>query len=642
MSRTLSLCALVLALAGGCADEVVDDVEEHELAAYAGTHAPNGFVDALGRQYVSGWACIDDYGEPLWVHFYDGTTYLGSTVADKDRPDVGWICGGRTRRGFNWHMPRLSWATHTINVHVTSSPTPSRVYAALPGQKTVSFPYPVSGDHPFGYVESISMTRVTGWACDRNAPGSPIDLQVYIQYDGASPPVFLTGGQTTSHRGDVAGLCGSGAYTGFDIPLPWVRGGFHNVIVFGVNRGPGNNNALNETDNVPNLLDRGCWGSTGGNDAPWMQAALDGGADLILCPHHTYRLQSPQCMVGPEAAGLCYRTAGQLIASKFLPAGDGPDASAPVLLIEGDFTTAVAGLSLDNLRLRNVVVDGNRNNLGYKEGSAAVVFGGGQIGTRVDHAKIRDTRSWSSLHMFESCGGVEVSYNKIEDAGCSKWGKGCRAGDPTHTWADGISFACWDGQSAIFRNVIENATDGAIVLFAPAGTEVFSNTIRAIDRELLGGVNMVDQLNPVVVGGVEYSNFQGVDVHDNVIDAVGATIDVGIAQGWHTWFCGPPEGQADARRLLGGTVRRNRFQGAHFRWAAGLDWVDGWTFTDNVFAGTFSGGSKAACNGGGTVPSPSRTCARAHQVNNTRAGVVQADCPWVGTGESLHILLHDI
>src|SRR6185436_14760515 len=96
------------------------------------------------------------------------------------------------------------------------------------------------------------------------------------------------------------------------------------------------------------------------------------------------------------------------------------------------------------------------------------------------------------------------------------------AGTPDGNWADGISLAC--GNSLVANNVIQDATDGAIVIFGAPGSTVQNNTIVAVNRQLLGGINLVDY---APVNG----NYAGTRVLNNVIRGEGAFIKVGIAMG---------------------------------------------------------------------------------------------------------------
>jgi hypothetical protein len=619
------------------------------LLIYGGSRPPQGFVDGVGRHVVQGWTCIDDYGEPMWVHFYDGSTYMGSTVANDERGDVGWICGGYTRRGFHWPIP-LMGGVHQINVYTSDSPTPSTAFK-LPGASWVDFAYPLTGDHPIGYVESMNRTSITGWACDRNAPGTPIDLHAYYQKDGVGPPVFLAGSTTTGFRGDLVGICGSGWNTAFTITLPaTLRGGFNNVWVYGINVGPGINNALNESPGVPNLVDFGCVAADGSNDsADNLQAVLNSGVDLVLCENQTYRLKSRQCQREPgnSKLSICYTTHGQRVVTRGLPRANEITSSAATLQVDAaNVLGALEAYNLNDIGLRGVLLEGSRNALGvtwaqYQDFSALVRLKGTTAvsGHIVEYNKLRNTRGWSTLEAGKdlqgSCSRFEVAYNRIEGAGCSLAGEGCRAGDPPGTWADGISFSCRD--SKVYGNTILDATDGAIVLFAPPNTEVFSNGIFAISRTLFGGINLVDDTTATVnLGGVTYADYRNVIVRNNHINAAFFPIDIGIAQGGHTWFC------HNTLPATGAVVNNNTFQGPYFHWGAVLDNVHNWTFTGNTFPGSFSGPSVSSiCTGagqigGGTIPSPSRKCAKNHITGSSN---IQSTCGALAGGESLHEVL---
>lgn len=57
-------------------------------------------------------------------------------------------------------------------------------------------------------------------------------------------------------------------------------------------------------------------------------------------------------------------------------------------------------------------------------------------------------------------------------------------------WADGISFAC--SSSVVSGNTIQDATDGALVIFQSPGSTISNNTIISQDRVAMGGINLVD------------------------------------------------------------------------------------------------------------------------------------------------------
>lgn len=87
--------------------------------------------------------------------------------------------------------------------------------------------------------------------------------------------------------------------------------------------------------------------------------------------------------------------------------------------------------------------------------------------------------------------------------------------------------------SVVQGNTITDATDGGIVLFGTPGVLVNNNTVISVNRQLLGGINMVD-----------YSPWSGQFVNTNITNnflyAKTNLIKVGIAgeffASWHSSF----------------------------------------------------------------------------------------------------------
>lgn len=92
--------------------------------------------------------------------------------------------------------------------------------------------------------------------------------------------------------------------------------------------------------------------------------------------------------------------------------------------------------------------------------------------------------------------------------------------------ADGISLAC--ANSIVTNNVITDATDGGIVIFAAQGSQITNNKIIARNSNLLGGINMVDM-------GPWKGDYKDVLVSGNQLITDGAMIKVGIAMGTMVW-----------------------------------------------------------------------------------------------------------
>jgi parallel beta-helix repeat protein len=152
-------------------------------------------------------------------------------------------------------------------------------------------------------------------------------------------------------------------------------------------------------------------------------------------------------------------------------------------------------------------------------------------------------------------------------------------------WADGISLAC--GNSLVEGNVVQDATDGAIVVFGAPGPTIKNNTVIARTSELLGAINMVD-FAPV------HGNYVSTVVSDNMINAQGALIKVAIAMGPQVWGCG-------AGTNHGGAVTGNTLTGTHMGYGLAVNGVTAWTVTGNVDNSQHVGIPGGGC---GTSPSP--------------------------------------
>jgi len=77
-------------------------------------------------------------------------------------------------------------------------------------------------------------------------------------------------------------------------------------------------------------------------------------------------------------------------------------------------------------------------------------------------------RDWSCMHIAEgslTCRNVTVQNNDIGPCGR----------DNFQEWADGISLACRD--SIVRNNMIQDATDGGVVIFGSPGSHIHNNMI---------------------------------------------------------------------------------------------------------------------------------------------------------------------
>lgn len=313
-------------------------------------------------------------------------------------------------------------------------------------------------------------------------------------------------------------------------------------------------------------LAQGClpWG-----DQTDIQARLQRPGDAaVLCQNAVFELTAP----------VVFTADGQKLYTEGFPDGDrrallkvtGPRQSAAVIMTDRS-----------NVLLSHVIVDGNRPALGYVGGDALVLAGGVATGQTIRANRILEPRSWSALHLHEGpeprCRDALVEGNAIGPAGRYDG-----------TWADGISFACTN--SIVRGNTIVDATDGGIVVFGARGSLIERNVIRAETRTLLGGINLVDH--------APYAgDYRHTVVRDNVIDAAGAVVRIGIGMGLRVWTCLSDEELRRDTTLFGATVEGNLLRGSHMQYGFVVDGVRDWTVTGNRSEAIHAGTPALDCRG---------------------------------------------
>lgn len=349
---------------------------------------------------------------------------------------------------------------------------------------------------------------------------------------------------------------------------------------------------------------------------------------LSLCPSTQYLIQAPILFASPnqEISTLGYPT----------------DDSRAVLVVNGPVsngtghTTAVDGtcVNCDGVRLRNVQINGTRAGAPPTNGGANIEMGGPNSGQLIEYVHSYDPRSWSCLHIDEgpsNCTNVTVQNNDIGPAGS----------DLFQQWADGISVACTN--SLVRNNMINNPTDGGIVLFGSPGTRVENNTIWVENNTLLGGINMVDVtpfsgdykgvvvINNTIVGGFATNPDTGSATKGTNNEDV--IIKIGIAIGPRTWF-----GNEYLNNVsTGGTVLNNQLTGA-FSYGIAISSATNFTVENNVLIGntSFIGARGPNCTTGDPTPSPAPFII---DINNTAQSTTQSDFADTSDGDSLTCVL---
>ncbi|TFY69179.1 hypothetical protein EVG20_g3253 [Dentipellis fragilis] len=317
---------------------------------------------------------------------------------------------------------------------------------------------------------------------------------------------------------------------------------------------------------------------------------------LKLCQNTQYFIVEPIKFAAPN----------QEISTVGYPTGD----ERAVLVVNGPVadgqghTTAIDGTcsNCSYVKLRNIQVNGTRGGASPTGGGANIEMGGPTSGQIIEYVRSHDPRSWSCLHIAEGgllCNNVTVQNNDIGPCGT----------DAFQEWADGISVSC---ASAVVRNnLINNPTDGGVVLFGAPGTLVENNTIWVVNNTCLGGINMVD-VDPW--GG----NYTGTVVQHNIItggfatdsdsayETKGSNVDdvivkIGIAIGPRAWF-GDRYGDNVS---FSGTVLNNQFTGA-FGYGIAVTSSRNFTVQGNTLVGntSFLGSRGPNCTSDSIVPTP--------------------------------------
>ncbi|KZO93628.1 hypothetical protein CALVIDRAFT_471040, partial [Calocera viscosa TUFC12733] len=301
---------------------------------------------------------------------------------------------------------------------------------------------------------------------------------------------------------------------------------------------------------------------------------------LALCPSQSYRLDWPLNFTAPD--------------QEIVTLGFPTDHTRATLVVAGhlsglnaNHSTAIDGRcgACHRVKVRHIQVDGQRDPDAdiLPGGGANIAMGGSTSGQLVEYTRSFDPRAWSCLHVHEGqhlCNNATIVNNDIGPCGFSEY----------EEWADGISLSCRD--SYVAGNLIKDATDGGIVVFGAPGSLIERNTIWAVNRTLLGGINMVDYdpwagdysgtivQHNLVVGGVPTSSAAAA-AEPAELDAF---VKVGIAIGPRIWF---GDKYNDTRYAEHGVVRNNVFTGA-FGYAIALSGAKHFTVRGNILSGNTS------------------------------------------------------
>lgn len=202
----------------------------HALGYVSGVYssAASGIADLVSR-LGTGYAQPDH----IWIANWDGR----KTVDDPYVPDDAWSEGQRIRQYRGGHDE--TWGGVTINIDN------NYVQGATAGAS-------VAGEDPKGKLDFVEsplpgQLRVSGWAFDPSAPGSPVSIRVYVGGRPGRPGAARQelGPVATQVRPEMAArFRASGGLGGFDVSFPVLKTGRERVCAYAVNVGPGSDKSL--------------------------------------------------------------------------------------------------------------------------------------------------------------------------------------------------------------------------------------------------------------------------------------------------------------------------------------------------------------------------------------------------------------
>lgn len=295
-----------------------------------------------------------------------------------------------------------------------------------------------------------------------------------------------------------------------------------------------------------------------GGDQNTIQGVLNTGpgAHAILC-------RGSQFYLGDT---VYFRAPAQAISTEGYPGDD----SRARLTVEGGASTAIQGSNQNAIAIQNIIVNGNRTGAPIN-GAALIEIGGFASQQVVSGVQAYDPRGWSTLHIAEGdvaggqfCTGAQISNNTIGPAGYGYW---------EGNWADGISLGC--ANSVVSGNLIQDVSDGGIVVFGAPGSQIVGNTIVTTWNTLNGGINMVDY-------APWNGNYNGTLVAYNTVTAAGGFIKIGIAIGPQTWGINAPA-------VYGGTVYGNVLNGGNMGYGLSGSQFYNFTILETNFSAGYRG-----------------------------------------------------
>ncbi|MCD6354728.1 MAG: right-handed parallel beta-helix repeat-containing protein, partial [Prolixibacteraceae bacterium] len=259
------------------------------------------------------------------------------------------------------------------------------------------------------------------------------------------------------------------------------------------------------------------------------ERAFSTGADLVLEKGKIYRVDATLKLTQP----------GQRIYTEDVQSIRD---YATIQLVNPTLVTIINAEGLKNIVIKNVHIDGNRDNMRPETGkipmkpfiSLGKQGGDDQIIKNCIITNARCSGGWAAIHVHEHAFRTVIQDNIIFGSGTDVLGNGRSALEYPFGWGDGISVAARN--STIKNNLIIDATDEGIMVQGTPGTKVENNVIVSFSREVLGGIALIDPADYCLLDSIENTyDYRGVEVKNNLVHALGARVHIGYPCGADVW-----------------------------------------------------------------------------------------------------------
>lgn len=307
-----------------------------------------------------------------------------------------------------------------------------------------------------------------------------------------------------------------------------------------------------------------------------LQETLDSGADLVLEKGKIYGIDET----------LKLKTKGQRIYTDNVKSIRD---YAILRVVNPEMITIINAEGLANIIIENVHIDGNRDNMRPSAGqipmqpfiSLGKIGGDDQIIKNCIITNARNSGGWAAIHVHEYAFRTIIQDNIIFGSGTDVLGNGRSALEYPFGWGDGISVAACN--SLIKNNLIIDATDEGIMVQGATGTKVLNNVTVALSREALAGVALIDPAHYCLLDSIENTfDYRGVEVKNNLVDALGARVHIGFPCGADVWNFNQQK-----RVIVGAEVTENEMIGKVGGYGFAVGGVKDFNVTNNKVKAVF-------------------------------------------------------